>query len=181
MLTTSAGKGIIRLRTHHMPPLMGVRAHAGRAAGVSTTGRTRATRARTGRAPLAGQVTSWPKLLTELTCWRHTGDPYQVPIKPAAIGHALVGVRGPTQAFTEYTRMALELIAFLMGMAAERVAAQPLWYSGSSHTESTSDGNCTCTITTSYSSREERETGPNTQLRRASWSRAEEPFGASVE
>lgn len=127
MPTTSAGRGIIRLQTYLMPPLTGVRARASRAASASMAGRTWTTRARIGGAPPAGQVTSWPELLTELTCWRHTGDPYQVPIKPVATGHALVGVRGPTQAFTEYTGMALEVIAFLMDMVQRREALLSLY------------------------------------------------------
>lgn len=110
-----------------MPPLTGVRAHAGRVAGVPTTSRTRATRVRTRGAPPARQVTGWPELLTELTCWWHTGEPYQVPIEPVAAGHALVGIQGPTQASIEYMGGALELIASLMGMVQRREALLSLY------------------------------------------------------
>lgn len=103
-----------------MPPLTSVRAYADKVAGAPTIGRTQATRVRTRGSPPARQVTGWPELLTELTCWWYTGDFYQVSIESAAAGHALVGIRGPTQASIEYMRGALELIASLMGMVQRR-------------------------------------------------------------
>lgn len=99
------------IQTHLMPPLTDARG------GEEALRLTRATRA---RASWARQRTGWPKLPTTLTCWRHTGDAYQVVIELAATGYELVGVQGPTQAPIEYTGRALELIASLIDMVQRR-------------------------------------------------------------
>ncbi|XP_028118967.1 uncharacterized protein LOC114316515 [Camellia sinensis] len=83
---------------------------------------TRASRTRDRGASWARQRTDWPELPTTLTCWRHTGDVYQVLIEPAVAGHELVGVRGSTQASIEYIGGALKLITSLMGMVQRREA-----------------------------------------------------------
>lgn len=76
------------IRTHLMRPLTDVRGgEEARALGARE--RPRVTQAR--------QRTNWPELPTTLTCWQHTGDAYQVPIKPMAAGHELIRVRGPIQ------------------------------------------------------------------------------------
>ncbi|GMP23426.1 hypothetical protein CsSME_00001034 [Camellia sinensis var. sinensis] len=74
--------------TYLMPPLTSV-------CGDEEAGAP-ATRARCRGASRAGRRADWPELPTTLTCWRYIEEAYQILIEPAAAGHELVGIRGPT-------------------------------------------------------------------------------------
>ncbi|XP_028052238.1 nucleosome-remodeling factor subunit BPTF-like [Camellia sinensis] len=89
------------IQTYLMSPLTGIRAYIGREADVPSSSRPRAadapltSRARVRRGSVRGihparQSVGWPDLLTELTSWQYSGEPYKIPIEPPLLGHRYV-------------------------------------------------------------------------------------------
>ncbi|GMP40097.1 hypothetical protein CsSME_00010669 [Camellia sinensis var. sinensis] len=112
------------IQTHLMPPLAGVRGGEGVRAPATRARRrvTRASRARGRTASQARQGTEWPELPTALTCWRYTGEAYQIPIEPAAARHRYNKALDAPPAPTGYTEDLLELLASFKGMILRREA-----------------------------------------------------------
>ncbi|GMP44788.1 hypothetical protein CsSME_00013568 [Camellia sinensis var. sinensis] len=104
------GDYVIFIETHLMPPLTGIR----RGEGI----RAPATRERA-RVPRA---TGARKLPTALTCWRYTGETYQIPIEPPAAGHRYIRAPDAPPASPGYTEDLLELLATFEGMILRREA-----------------------------------------------------------
>lgn len=106
------------IQTYLMSPLTSTRGDE-RARASAARGRdrgARATRIHGRRDSQTRQRTGWPELPTTLTCWRHTGQAYQIPIEPALVGHELIEVQDSTPAPIEYTGQAFELAASLIEM-----------------------------------------------------------------
>ncbi|GMP24170.1 hypothetical protein CsSME_00001532 [Camellia sinensis var. sinensis] len=68
------------------------------------------------------QRTGWPELPTALTCWRYTGEAYQISIEPAAAGHRYTRAQDAPPAPPRYIEDLLELLASFEGMILRREA-----------------------------------------------------------
>ncbi|GMP24295.1 hypothetical protein CsSME_00001610 [Camellia sinensis var. sinensis] len=122
------GDYVAFIQTHLMSPLTGVREGEGVRAPAARARRkaTRASRARGKEVPQARQGTGWLELPTALTCWRYTGEAYQIPIEPAAAGYRYTRAHDAPPICTAflaspgYTEGLLELLASFEGMILRR-------------------------------------------------------------
>lgn len=110
------------IQMHLMPPLTGTRAHAGRTANAPSTSRAREPRGRARGVSSVKQGFDWLAHPTELTCWRHTGEAYQIPIEPASAGHRYVRAPDSPPAPTGYVEGLLEMLASFDSMILRREA-----------------------------------------------------------